>query len=266
MGYLLRVLRVKSGHSQEKMANLLGISRSNYSQIEMGNQYPTFDCLCLLARIYNKTYEWILHGLGMPVLIETEQVKKNDFKKMEACIANNKEEILFIDEDSAVHYVSKCRQTSYLQTLSHISVPFSYIKKGFIYRAFTEQRVAHSNDVYLKQDVFIGKCISSYFEILRNELYILITVNEILFLRVDKADKSSNLLLCSNEWTGKQLAIPMTAIQEIWEVVGRYSGNMRSTIENLETAVHSMEHLIGRLEGEVAELHLAVKGKSSFEN
>lgn len=58
----IKDLRARNGHSQSLIAEVLNLSRSNYSQIELGNQYPTFHTLQKLARYYGKTYHWLIHG------------------------------------------------------------------------------------------------------------------------------------------------------------------------------------------------------------
>ena len=62
IGERIKNLRLDHNLSQAAIANILNISRSNYSQIELGNQFPSFDTLHLIARYYSKSYEWILHG------------------------------------------------------------------------------------------------------------------------------------------------------------------------------------------------------------
>jgi transcriptional regulator with XRE-family HTH domain len=62
IGERIKELRVNSGLSQAFIANILSLSRSNYSQIELGNQYPSFNTLHEIARYYSKTYDWLLHG------------------------------------------------------------------------------------------------------------------------------------------------------------------------------------------------------------
>lgn len=62
IGERIKELRVSSGLSQAFIANILSLSRSNYSQIELGNQYPSFNTLHEIARYYSKSYEWLLHG------------------------------------------------------------------------------------------------------------------------------------------------------------------------------------------------------------
>lgn len=62
IGERIKELRVNGRHSQAFIANILGLSRSNYSQIELGNQYPSFNTLSEIAKYYTKSYDWLLHG------------------------------------------------------------------------------------------------------------------------------------------------------------------------------------------------------------
>lgn len=65
IGERIKGLRVKEELSQAFVANILNLSRSNYSQIELGNQYPSFNTLHEISRYYSKSYEWLLHGSNM---------------------------------------------------------------------------------------------------------------------------------------------------------------------------------------------------------
>jgi len=62
MGERIKALRIEYAYPQVHIANLLNLSRSNYSQIELGYQYPTFNTLNALSKHYKKSYEWLLHG------------------------------------------------------------------------------------------------------------------------------------------------------------------------------------------------------------
>jgi|SRR6185437_2965053 len=62
IGGRIKSLRIDRGFSQEQFAESIHLSRSNYSQIELGNQFPTYEVLLKIARYYGKSYEWILHG------------------------------------------------------------------------------------------------------------------------------------------------------------------------------------------------------------
>jgi len=62
LGERIKSLRLEKAYAQAYVADFLNLSRSNYSQIELGNQYPTFNTLNVLSSHYNKSYEWFLHG------------------------------------------------------------------------------------------------------------------------------------------------------------------------------------------------------------
>jgi transcriptional regulator with XRE-family HTH domain len=75
LGERIKSLRIEKSYAQSYVAQLLNLSRSNYSQIELGNQYPTFSTLYTLSRYYNKSYNWLLHGTDD---ITFQEAKKND--------------------------------------------------------------------------------------------------------------------------------------------------------------------------------------------
>ena len=62
LGERIRLLRLENSYAQAYVADFLNLSRSNYSQIELGNQYPTFTTLSILSKHYNKSFEWFLNG------------------------------------------------------------------------------------------------------------------------------------------------------------------------------------------------------------
>ncbi|MET1056225.1 MAG: helix-turn-helix transcriptional regulator [Pedobacter sp.] len=62
LGERIKSLRLEKAYAQAYVADLLNLSRSNYSQIELGNQYPTYSTLNAISRHYNRSYEWLLHG------------------------------------------------------------------------------------------------------------------------------------------------------------------------------------------------------------
>lgn len=62
LGQRIKSLRIENGYGQAQIAAILNLSRSNYSQIELGYQYPTFQTLILVSKHYRKSYEWLLQG------------------------------------------------------------------------------------------------------------------------------------------------------------------------------------------------------------
>ena len=72
LGERIKSLRIEKAYAQAYVAKLLNLSRSNYSQIELGNQYPTFNTLCVISNYYNKSYNWLLHGEEEPGTAQPE--------------------------------------------------------------------------------------------------------------------------------------------------------------------------------------------------
>lgn len=72
LGERIKSLRIEKSYAQAYVAKLLNLSRSNYSQIELGNQYPTFNTLCVISNYYQKSYNWLLHGEEETVITQPE--------------------------------------------------------------------------------------------------------------------------------------------------------------------------------------------------
>lgn len=53
----LKLLRIKHGFSQKKMAVRLGYSRNQYSRIEIGEQKPTLKFLVALCNAFGMSLE-----------------------------------------------------------------------------------------------------------------------------------------------------------------------------------------------------------------
>lgn len=74
LGERIKSLRLEKAYAQAYVAEFLNLSRSNYSQIELGNQYPTFNTLNAISRHYKRSYEWLLHGEEEKEIVEIRQL------------------------------------------------------------------------------------------------------------------------------------------------------------------------------------------------
>lgn len=62
IGYFLRTLRSEKGITQEKLAEVLGVSNRSISRWENGVTMPDFDLVILIAKYYDVGIEEILNG------------------------------------------------------------------------------------------------------------------------------------------------------------------------------------------------------------
>ena len=75
IGQRIKELRVKTGISQQKLADTLGVSRPTITQIEAGERKVSSDELIKLSEIFDCTLEHLLGLKGEPEVILHEQKK-----------------------------------------------------------------------------------------------------------------------------------------------------------------------------------------------
>ena len=76
IGQRIKELRRKTGISQQKLADTLGVSRPTITQIESGERKVSSDELVKLSEIFDCTLEYLLGLKGEPEVILHEQEKK----------------------------------------------------------------------------------------------------------------------------------------------------------------------------------------------
>ncbi len=83
LGKRIKKLRELTGISQEKLANLLGVSRPTVSQMENGERKITADELIELAKIFNISVDELLNLKKSPEIVFEEAKKTKKAKKEE---------------------------------------------------------------------------------------------------------------------------------------------------------------------------------------
>ena len=61
-GERIRQLRIKSGHTQEKVSEILNIDRSFYSRIEAGKKGCSIDLFIRLSELYSVSLDYLILG------------------------------------------------------------------------------------------------------------------------------------------------------------------------------------------------------------
>lgn len=56
----IKQARLNNGYTQQDVANITGISRTNITKYENGNLEPTLNILGALAKLYNVSIDWLL--------------------------------------------------------------------------------------------------------------------------------------------------------------------------------------------------------------
>src|SRR5690606_31768674 len=119
IGERLKRLRIEKKMSQAEVSELFGLSRSHYSQVELGKQFPSYDVLANIADYYGKSYEWLLHGKEMgQVMTNIKRVMKEEGNLHVLSVKDfNPQPVQFVlkeDDEKRLMYVSAAEQFFYL--------------------------------------------------------------------------------------------------------------------------------------------------------
>ncbi len=253
IGQRIKALRIENNYSQAYIANLLNISRSNYSQIEIGNQFPTYEALSLIASYYSKTYDWLLHG---PDFLATNRqvLKKQGFSKElpQASLTTSKR-ILTVND--SLNYVHRLHDVTYLNSLPIFDIPDSLIEGNCTCRGFTIDNGESLKHLY-PGDILISRQLTNFSQIASaNDIYIVVTLTGVLFCRIDNIIVEKELLVCQNDESDKYFNTAVADIQEIWIAIGKYSAIIQPVINTLENMVLTIGESINLLEREVHKLN-----------
>lgn len=252
IGNRIKKLRIDHKHSQAFIADILKISRSNYSQIEIGNQYPTFETLNIIASYYSKSYDWLLHGSEEGRPNQKPGDKKAIFKELPPPATIRDKRILLVDN---LKYPTQLYSTAHLNNLPVIDLPGSFIDNQVNYRAFNIDESEALKHIY-RGDILIGKHVDNYAQIALNETYIIVTFSSVLFCRIENIIADSESLACKNgKKNNREFTLAFNDIQEIWQAVCKYSTVIQPVIDTLEDDIQSMGELINKLEREVSKLN-----------
>ena len=81
-GERIRRLRVKSGSTQEEIAEVLNVDRSFYSRIEAGKKGASIDLLIQLSTLFNVSLDYLILGKYI-----VSQAENKDVGQLKADIA-----------------------------------------------------------------------------------------------------------------------------------------------------------------------------------
>ena len=265
VGERIKTLRVSNNHSQQFIADILNLSRSNYSQIELGNQFPTFETLYTISRYYSKSYGWLLHGFEDEAnshLSDDERRVLAEKKLKTVTRASNYKtgdiKIVSVKNNIESDYVNHLSKATYVDTLPLFQFPLSLNTKYF-YRAFKTEDNETINTIY-SGDTVIGRYLNDFSEITINQIYIVVTHTNIILCRVYSILPFKELLICkTDDLNINWFTLPFTSIQEIWLAVGKYSTCLEPFISDLSFNIKQLENTLTKIEREITSLKSMIK-------
>ena len=251
IGSRIRSLRLQRGHSQETVSKFLGMSRGNYSQIELGNQFPTYDMLYKISIFYSQSYEWLLHGGHFSNM----RIPDEDLPRPTGGSSVNKAHL--VKNSDFYNYLTSHRKKEYIDNLDAVEInraeqEVTYISG--IYRAFEVSDVGMPG-IFQQGDVITARSVNRAADIRLNEIYVLITHEEILIRRIVAYFDDTKTLICKTDNSNYPIAVVrMEDLSELWQMWGIYSTKVGNIVEQMGQQLKNFKKSISALKKNVEDI------------
>ncbi|NTD96314.1 helix-turn-helix domain-containing protein [Agrobacterium tumefaciens] len=259
IGDRLKTLRMESRLSQAQASEALGLSRSHYSQVELGKQFPSYSVLSKVSEFYGKDYQWILHGevSQLSAGYEKGEAKRDNLHEVisgESSVSNKNEslgkEVALIKSEDFIMYLKRRSDNLFLEALPKIYLPLQQLSNG-PYRAF--QVEGDIPDIsYFDQDIVIGEWIEDKNRVVISRVYVIVLQDDILITKI-QAFHNEGYLECLGTQVSSE-KISFNQIMELWEVKVKISFRQPKVASqsidpyrNMEKAIHELTEEVNRI-------------------
>jgi len=227
----LKLLRKRSGKSQEELAQALGLNRSTYSGYENEVAQPSIEMLVSISQFHKVTLDELI-AKDFSSYTETDWASMENHWKSGAkgtqlrilttvVNSDNEEEVELIPEKVRAGYVSGYADPEYMKELPTLKLPF--LSKNRKYRAFpiagdSMPPVSHGSYV-------VGEFVQDWLSLPSNTPCVVVTNNDgIVFKYVfNQLKEAQQLLLVSSNPAYEPYPVPVSDILEVWRFVSYIS-------------------------------------------
>lgn len=240
----LKSLRKNQGLSQQDISSILGISRSNYSQIEMGKQFPSYPSLVILSRYYSKSYNWLLHG--------TEEIDNNvPLVKLDTN-SGTLEKVLhpfipMVSQAGHAEYIRLCQHVNFINQLPLLCFPLK--EQNGIYRAFEIATPIQSLGLN-SHDTVLAKRVHKPTAIVTGKIYLFITDHSMVIDRIAANPKTEHQVILVE----KKLSLSYRDLKEIWCIIAKYTSEFKMLEMQLMQQLDRYDEILHAIQTEISVL------------
>ena len=212
----LRYLRVKSGMTQQKIADELRIPRERYAKYE-GTTDPPLDCLQKISRYFHVSIDLLLSFDIRRVPYENLlQLEENRILLPIIVDSNGENKIEIVAAKAQAGYLTGYGDPEFIENLQRISLPFLSSGK---YRAFPIE--GSSMPPHNDKSFIVGKYIEKLTDIKDGKTYVVLSRNDgIVYKRLYRKQKNEAIFIFhSDNQVYKPYEVKAGEILEIWEHV-----------------------------------------------
>lgn len=254
IGKNIRKIRSVKKLSQSEFAELFNLSRTSVGAYEEGRAEPKINMLIAIANHFGISIDDLLNK----ELTVNELYKFDIFnRKDKSADTPSTESIVFggtiplVSKEDAIKYLDNHNDSDYILRLPSIFLP---LRKKSSLRAFAmnSNGMQYDNAGIFQDDIVIGRRIKDILpkHVHVDEVYIIITYEKITIRRL--INKRDGLVFKGDNENYDPVEIPIEHIQEIWQVEGYYTYNLKSPLP-LEQRVKRLEEQVLNLSEQISK-------------
>ena len=212
----LRYLRVKSGMTQQKIADELKIPRERYAKYE-GTTDPPLDCLQRISRYFHVSIDLLLSFDIRRVPYENLiQLEENRILLPITVDSDGENRIEILPYKAKAGYLSGYSDPEFIEKLQQMQLPF--LTKGK-FRAFPVE--GDSMPPHNDKSFIVGKYIEKLADIKEGKTYVVLSRNDgIVYKRIyRKPERETIFVFHSDNIVYKPYEVNANEILEVWEHV-----------------------------------------------
>lgn len=209
----LRYLRAQLGHSQQRVADDLIITRGRYAKYEDSASEPPFELLQKISRYYNVSIDLLISvNLKKYPLKDILELPGNRVLLPIKVGVQGEDKIEIIPYKASMGYLDGYADPEYIESLQTISLPFLSTGKYRAFPAEGDSMPPHPDGSYI-----VGQYVESYTDLKVGKTYVFVTRSEgVTYKRLSKILREE-IEVCPDNDFYKSYTIPLSDILEIWE-------------------------------------------------
>lgn len=247
----MRYLRAQRNCSQQKVADDLVITRARYSKYEEGVSEPPLDILQRISRYFQVSIDLLL-------AVDMRRVPMADLLKLEGnrillpikVDISGENVIEVIPHKSQAGYLTGYSDPEYIESLQHISLPFTGPGKHRAFPVIGDSMPPHENGTYI-----IGKYIEHLSELKPENTCILMLRNEgMVYKRIVKVNEDS-IMVESDNPLFEPYEIKSSEVLEVW----RFFCNIGFVDRRPEKKADDVPAMFNEVKKEISQLKDLIK-------
>lgn len=245
----LRFLRARKQLSQQKVADLLMITRVRYAKYEDGTSEPPIEILMRISKYFSISIDLLVAvDLRKYPLEEMLNLPDNRILVPITVDSSGNNQIEIIPQKASMGYLNGYADPEYIENLQTISLPF--LRNGK-YRAFPVQ--GDSMPPYKDGAYIVGKYIEDLSELKTDKTYIFITVNDGITYKRFQFHEADGICVKADNNFYEPYKIPLTEIKELWEFACSIS---TQEYEPEEFAQLSIQNLFVEIKDDIRKINV----------